>query len=474
MADAIITVTSMGLQGSSLRLPSVAVCVTPPGGQPPVETQLSLRPLVVGSSPDCDLVVADERVSRRHCELRLTDQGVLLRDLGSKNGTFVAQVQLREALLPPSVAVTLGSSQLMIRAAGTSRLVPISAAGRFGKAVGQSLLMRALFAKLERAAPTEHTVLLLGESGTGKEVLARAVHDHSPRKDQPFVVFDCSSVAPSLVEAELFGYAKGAFTGAQQPRMGLLEEASQGTLFLDEIGELPIDLQPKLLRALEARQIRRLGTSEWRPFNARIIAATHRNLRTQIAKSAFREDLYYRLAVVEVQVPALRERKEDIPPLIENFLAAYEPPRALSDVPPNALARLAAHDWPGNVRELRNVIARLLLFPDRIEEMLGPLTTSPTSAALRIEQEPRAEKEVRQSALLELPVLQARKMVVELFERSYVTLKLKEHKGNISRAAEAMGVSRQLLHRLVERYDLKTKESLRPVASSKAPAGPEE
>lgn len=455
MHDAGITITHLGLQGGSLRVPSIFVRVTPSGGRAAIETQLQLSPLTIGSSPDCDLVVADERVSRRHCELRLTEQGIVLRDLGSKNGTFIAQVQIREALLPPSVPVTLGSSQLDIRTEGGGRVVPISTTCRFGKALGQSLAMRALFAKLERAAATEHTVLLFGESGTGKEVLARAIHDHSPRKDQPFVVFDCSSVAPSLVEAELFGYAKGAFTGAQQPRMGLLEEASRGTLLLDEIGELPLDLQPKLLRAIEAREIRRIGTSEWKPWNARIIAATNRNLRAQISKGAFREDLYYRLAVVEAQVPALRERKEDVPLLIESFLAAYEPPRALSDVPSHALAMLAAHDWPGNVRELRNVVTRLLLFPERLEDMLSPIATpSPKS-------ESRDEGESRLGSLLEVPLLQARELVMEQFERSYLTVKLSQHKGNISRAAEAMGVSRQLLHRLVERYDLKVKDPSR-------------
>ena len=320
--------------------------------------------------------------------------------------------------------------------------------------------MRTLFAKLERVAASDHTILLLGESGTGKEVLARAIHDHSPKKDGPFIVFDCGSVSPSLVEAELFGNVKGAFTGADKPRAGLIEEANGGTLFIDEIGELPLDLQPKLLRALEARQTRRIGANDWRPFDARIVAATHRNLRARASEGAFREDLYYRLAVVEIHVPALRERKEDIPALVERFLAAHAPPRALTDLPPHALDLLAAHDWPGNVRELRNMVTRLVLFPEGIRELIGPMEKAPRPAASPGEAEPESgplDAARRLGPLLSLPLQEARELWMEPFERSYVTVKLKEHKGNISHAADAMGVSRQVVHRLLDRYGLKAK-----------------
>ncbi len=228
--------------------------------------------------------------------------------------------------------------------------------------------MRALFARLERTAATQETILLLGESGTGKELLARGIHDQSSRKDGPFVVFDCSAVAPTLLEAELFGFVKGSFTGAHASRAGLLEQANGGTLFIDEIGELPLELQPKLLRALEARQTRRIGGAGHVQFDARIVAATHRDLAAKIASREFREDLYYRLAVVEVLVPPLRERKVDIPLLVERFLAAHVPPHSLDDLPPNALSMLESHHWPGNVRELRNAAARLVLFPNNVEE----------------------------------------------------------------------------------------------------------
>ncbi|XYI04055.1 sigma-54 interaction domain-containing protein [Sorangium sp. So ce1128] len=301
---------------------------------------------------------------------------------------------------------------------------------------------RALRPPRARAATSE-TILLLGESGTGKEVLARAIHAASPRSGGPFVVFDCSAVAPNLIEAELFGYTKGAFTGAQTARAGLLEEASGGTLFLDEIGELPIDLQPKLLRALEARQVRRVGAAAYTSFDARVIAATHRDLQGRIASGTFRADLYYRLAVVEAVVPPLRERKEDIPLLVERFLAAQVPPRSIADLPPNALELLRGHHWPGNVRELRNTVARLVLFPHLAEEAIVKVAPRPSDMGV--------------GQFAALPLREARDMVVEQFERTFIAMKLRDHGGNVARAAASMGVSRQLVHRLMERYGIRSK-----------------
>jgi DNA-binding NtrC family response regulator len=446
------TLTSAG-PGDSLRIPALVLTVTAPES-PAVEVRLAMTPLVIGTSPECDIAVADPRVSRRHCEIAVTAEGIVIRDLASKNGTFAGKIALREALLAPGEAVTIGGTTLVVRAAGAPTAVPMSPTGRFGEAIGQSYAMRTLFARLERAAATDQTLLLLGESGTGKEVLARAIHDHSPRRGGPFVVLDCGAITANLLESELFGYARGAFTGAATARAGLLEDAGGGTLFIDEIGELPLDLQPKLLRALETRQVRRLGANDWRPFDARVVAATHRNLHARATEGTFRQDLYYRLAVIELRVPALRERKEDIPALVERFLAAHDPPRTLGDLPPHTMSLLAAHGFPGNVRELRNVVARLVLFP----EIGVDLPASPPTASDPPAEAPAVNRDAERLApLLQLPLPAARDLVMEQFERSYVAAKLAQHDGNISRAAEAMGVSRQLVHRLLDRYGMKAK-----------------
>lgn len=459
---------------TAILLPSVCVCITQPGDKL-VEANLGMTPLVVGTSPECDVVLSDSRVSRRHCELQLTESGVKLRDLGSKNGTFLHDVRIVEIILPLNVPVQIGSSRLSLRVAGPPSSVPLFAADRFGGAIGKSVVMRALFAKLDIAAKASETILLLGESGTGKEVLAQAIHGASPRSGKPFVVFDCSVVAANLVESELFGHVRGAFTGAMTSHMGLLEQANTGTLFIDEIGDLPLDLQPKLLRALETRKVRRVGSNEWIPFDVRVVAATHRNLKSLVDAGAFRQDLYFRLAVVEVNVPSLREHKEDIPQLVEHFVTRQQPPRSIADLPPHSMALLEAHDWPGNVRELRNVVARLMLFQDLGRAGFDPSpiatidsmrktsveatakSTEPTSKSKEATEVAavRDEQDEGLGHLLKLPMLEATEAVMDQFKKRYITAKLREHGGNVSRTADAIGISRQHLHRLIERYGLR-------------------
>jgi len=448
------TLTSVD-QGRSLRLPNLRLTVTFPDGKS-ASAMLGLSPLVLGQSPECDLVVADPKVSRRHCELRLGEDGVVLTDLESRNGTFVREVRVVEAFLAPGIAATIGDSTLVVQPAGGAAVLPLSAASAFGGAVGESFPMRALFAKLERVAPTDETVLLLGESGTGKEVLARAIHEGSRRRAGPFQVVDCGAIAASIIESELFGAVAGAATGVGA-RAGLVELANKGTLFIDEIGELPLELQQKLLRVLEDRKIRRLGSDKWQPIDVRVVAATHRNLKARVAEGAFRQDLYYRLAVLEVQVPPLRDRREDIPLLVERFLANRNPPVSLDDLPPETIPMLQGYDWPGNVRELRNVVARLVLFPELLHEMLGgEAGKAPAQPA----KAPEGREEPAVGALgglLEMTLPEAREAVLAELERKYAAAKLKQFDGNISRAAEAMGVSRQLLHRLLERHGMRAK-----------------
>jgi DNA-binding NtrC family response regulator len=437
--------TKTDLRLDVLEVANFAVVVTTPDGSQ-IRAPLGLSPIIVGGDSECDLVIArDPLVSRRHLEIARSPLGrVSVRDLGSKNGTTVDRVAVRQAYVEPHNVIMLGSSRIVVEHASGSSRVPLASGMTFGEAIGASVPMRALFASLEHAARTDETIVLLGESGTGKELLARAIHDASSRRDGPFVVFDCGTVTTTLAESELFGHTKGAFTGAVSAHAGVFEQANGGTLFIDELGELPTELQPKLLRALEARQVRRVGSSEWLPVDVRIVAATHRDLRARIAEGTFREDLYYRLAVLEARVPPLRERPEDIPLLVEHFLSAQKPPRSWRDLPPNAAELMRNYDWPGNIRELRNTVARLILFPAAATTQLAaPASVGRPSAMAPASQVPH---------LLGLSLREARDIVLEQFDRAYLPAKLGEHGGNVSRAAESMGVSRQFLHRLLERY----------------------
>lgn len=433
--------TLTDVRSRHLNLAQVRVTVTPPEGAP-IVAPLEMAALRIGTSDVCDIVVNDPRVSREHCEISLgANRGIVLRDLKSKNGTRIGETEIYEAVLTPGATAFIGNTKLTIDVGGKT-IVPLSTAWRFGNVLGESLIMRALFAKLEIIAPTSQTILLLGESGTGKEVLARAIHDASARQQGPFVVLDCSAIAPSLIDAELFGFMRGAFTGATHSRPGLLEQANGGTLFLDEIGELPLDQQPKLLRALESRQIRRVGSTRWQTFDARIIAATHRDLRARVVSGEFRKDLFYRLAVMVLDIPSLRDRKEDIPLLVEHFLASHTPMRSLSDLPPNTKELLMGYGWPGNVRELRNIVARLSVFPHLVKEMIA-------STALPRDSEPNTP-----NPILRMSLTDGREVVKEQFEKAYVLHKLRESRGNVTHAAEESGISRQRFHELMRRYGI--------------------
>jgi len=323
-----------------------------------LEIPCSMKPIRLGSAKDNDLVLPDHAVSRHHAVLQPSGGRLLLKDLGSTNGTFVADVRVCEAFVQPGSVILVGHTRLMVQLRSRTTQLPPYAGTSFGRLVGQSLKMRQLFTLLDWVAPTDATLFISGPTGTGKEVVARSIHEASPRKDGPFVVLDCGAADPGLISSELFGHEPGAFTGATIRRLGVFEQAQGGTVFIDEVGELPIDLQPKLLRVLDAREVRRLGGPSSIPIDVRVMAATNRNLEEMVVKCEFREDLYYRLCQVKVSLPALDERREDISLLVQSFLEALSTKSGRRTVSPEAMAFLSGGSFPGNVRQLRNIVER--------------------------------------------------------------------------------------------------------------------
>jgi DNA-binding NtrC family response regulator len=402
--------------------------------------------VVIGQNERCDLVLHDRTVSRFHAEVAVEDGRVTVRDIGSTNGTFVDGVSIVHAHLHPGAIVRVGSTELRFEADGPVVELPVGGAERFGGLVGSSAPMRAVFARLARAAASDVTVLLTGETGTGKEAAAEALHGASKRASGPFVVVDCAAIPPDLLESELFGHERGAFTGAVAARAGAFELADKGTVFLDELGELSSDLQPKLLRALEKREIKRVGGTAWKPVDVRIVAATNRDLRAEVNANRFREDLYYRLAVVEVRLPPLRDRRDDLPALIEELLTRL----GMSGAPeadllrsPAARADLARHPWPGNVRELRNYVERCLALAERPPP--GDPSRDGAPGDLTMAAAAAATDDLRT----------ARKQWTAGFEKSFLEDLLAKHGGNVSAAARAAGVDRKHFYRLLWRHGLR-------------------
>src|SRR5690606_11410703 len=318
----------------------------------------------IGSAALCDLAIDDPTVSRFHCEILIGDDGARLRDTGSLNGTILDGVQIVEAYLRGGSVLRIGRTSIRFDFGVERHPLQLSEARRFGVLTGESVAMRRIFSMLERAAASEATVLIEGETGTGKTAAARSIHLESARRDGPFVVLDCGAVPAALIEDELFGHEKGAFTGADTRRAGVFEEASGGTLFLDEIGELPPELQPKLLGVLESRQVRRIGAPRATPVDVRLIAATNRDLRQEANIGAFRPDLYYRLAVVRIEMPPLRSRPEDIPSIAAKLLRDLggDDAAVARFARPELADSLRRAAWRGNVRELKNYLERCLVF----------------------------------------------------------------------------------------------------------------
>jgi transcriptional regulator with GAF, ATPase, and Fis domain len=422
--------------GRAIRRFRVTVTGGPASG---ASWQAPAERCAIGSHPSNDLVIDDATVSRFHCELAIVGGAVRVRDLGSRNRTLAGRIAISDATVDGGTTLTLGNSEIAIQVTPDVAEVASSERSAFGSLIGGSPAIREVFSQLEKIAASDATVLIEGETGTGKEGAAEAIHDASARADRPFVVLDCSAIAANLLESELFGHEAGAFTGAVDRRIGAFEQASGGTLFLDEIGELPVELQPKLLRALESREIRRVGGHPVIRCDLRIIAATNRDLRAEVNRGSFRADLYYRLAVVRLALPPLRERAGDVPLLAEHLLARIgASPAAIAELTdPEYLAALAAAHWPGNVRELRNHLEQCAVFGER-RLPHAPATPHPAS--------------VVDAAL---PYEVARKQAIDAFERAYVTSLLARVGDNVAAAARAAGVNRAYLHRLLRRHGVR-------------------
>ena len=426
----------------------------------------------IGSMDDNDVVVRDDTVSRYHCKIVQEDTGYVLVDLRSTNGTFINKVRIREAFLKPGCTIGVGQSQLRFSAREEEVSIVPSRADRLGGLVGGNPRMREMYSILERIAPTNTTVVIEGETGTGKEVVAQTIHNLSPRSAKELVVFDCGAVPPNLIESELFGHEKGSFTGAVMTRQGLFELADGGTLFLDELGELPLDLQPKLLRALEQREVRRVGGARTAKVDVRIIAATNRNLEDEVRAGRFRQDLFYRLSVVRLRLPALRDRPDDIAPLVEHFLATA-PYNQGADGRPRvrgltreAQAALGAYGWPGNVRELVNVVERAVSFadgelididdlPENLREGArlpagGPGGGRALTAEPRTASAPRPPDDLLDGVTFK----DAKEKWVSSFERDYIVSLLRRHGGNISHAARDADIDRKYFRKMMKKYEI--------------------
>jgi DNA-binding NtrC family response regulator len=413
--------------------------------------------MTIGTAEGVTLRLGDPTVSRFHAELEATAQGIAIRDLGSTNGVRLGQVMVREVVTRSPVELEVGRTKLRLLLSPERAEIPTSATTSLGRLLGGSLAMRAVYVALSQAAPTTAPVLITGESGTGKELAARAVHEASSRADQPFEVVDCGGLPPTLIESELFGHERGAFTGATSEREGAFERADGGTIFLDELGELPLELQPKLLRALGEQEIRRVGGKRTRRIDVRLVAATNRDLRRQVNSGHFRADLFYRLAVIQVRMPPLRDRFDDLPILVRGLLDALvrehridahiEPDQELID-------SLCRHTWPGNVRELRNYLEQLLIL-----RVPPPFAGAEGTPAQRRDEGAAAASQAPFEGLDTVPLRTAKSELLERFERHYVARLLEQTGGNVAEAARRAGVDRVTLFRTIRRHGLRGAES---------------
>lgn len=405
-------------------------------GRHALRRKITAGEIIIGHHPGCDIRTNDPYVSRRHCKL-VNDNGQLkLFDLASTNGTFVNDTRISEVTLPPRGSFRIGSTDISFRLVRSSERIKTTKVERLGQMIGPSRVMRELFALIERIGPTDATVCLLGESGTGKELAARELHNLSPRRRAPFVAVNCGALPQTIIESELFGHERGAFTGAVERMAGVFEQANGGTIFLDEIAEMPLDLQTRLLRVLDTKSVRRIGGQEDIKIDVRVICATNRNLKNLVTEGLFREDLFFRIFVVPVTLPPLRERREDIKALARHFVGDLSRGKKKMSMTSAALKRLMNMDWPGNVRELKNTIERTILLLD------SDVINIPD---LKIERVGGAQ-EGEQSKF-------------RGWERQTIVTALDECNGNLSRACKRLGIARTTLQSKIRRYKIEVQKN---------------
>jgi len=455
-----------------LRKARLVVASGPDAGR---EVEVGKPRVSGGRSIINDLVLADKAVSGTHFEVLLKDDGYRLRDLESRNGTYIGDLRIREVFLKPGQTFRVGQSELRFQTMTDVVEIALSERDRFDRVIGGSPPMREIFATLEKVSPSELTVMITGETGTGKELIARGIHNASPRRGKPFVVLDCGAIPRELIESTLFGHEKGSFTGAIGQHRGCFEQASGGTIFLDEIGELDLGLQPKLLRVLEQREIKRVGGDRTIKVDVRVLAATNRDLRAMVNAGTFREDLYFRLSVIHVELPPLRERRDDIAELAQHFLREVAGRRGLPlSLGQDAITGLMTHTFPGNVRELRNVVERAASLSSgpvitRADLVFGrdagpsmvvsrDLANAGAQAALAAvsNSSASASSPIFDPAQLTvgLDFKEAKQRVVDAFEAAYLRAVLARHDGNITRSAQEAGLTRYHLRELLKRHSL--------------------
>ncbi len=427
---------------------------------------IAQRAAIIGRSQAADLRLTDPTVSSFHAEVCAADAGVLVRDLESRNGTMYAGARLVKAIVPSGSTLEVGSSLVRVEVDAPFEAT-IHELPAFGELRGKSVGMREMFSTLSRLARTDISVMIEGETGTGKELAARAVHDASAYASGPFVVLDCTAIPASLAESTLFGHEKGAFTGANERRVGIFEAAEGGTVFLDEVGELPLELQPKLLRVLERREVVRVGSTQTRPIQVRVLCATWRDLRMMINAAKFREDLYYRLAQARVSIPPLRDRRDDISVLVYHFLqklpANTQGARAIG---PEALQELSRREFPGNVRELKSTVERAAMMAEgavitnadlAFERMLtGERERTPTTAGVTATIPPSGPGALAGPLT---PFKEAKRTLIDEFERGYLQRLLARTGNNLSRAASLAGIERHYLRDLFRKHGLRSDEA---------------